>query len=61
MKDKLLRLFFTAVYFVVFLALIDLFFRNTLSVFTDLLAVACWLITLVVSIGMADYTVKKLK
>jgi len=61
MKEKIFGVLFTAVYFVVFLVLIDLFFRNTLSVFTDLLAVACWLIALVVSIGMADYTVKKLK
>ena len=57
----MLRAFFTIVYFVVFLLLIDLVFRNTLSVFTDILAVICWIIALAVSAGMADYTVKKIK
>lgn len=61
MKEKILRVLFTAVYFVVFLLLIGLVFRNTLNAFRDLLAVICWLIALIVSIGLADYTVKKLK
>ena len=44
MKDKILVTFFTVVYFLIFCFLIDLIFRNTLSVFTDLLAVVCWII-----------------
>lgn len=60
MKDKTPMLSFTVVYFVVFWFLIDLVFRNTLSVFTDLLAVTCLILALIISIGMADYTVKKL-
>ena len=51
----MLKAFFAVVYF------IDLIFRNTLSVFTDILAVICWIIALILSIGMADYTVKKAK
>ena len=57
----MLTAFFTAVYFCVFLVLIDLVFRNTLSVPTDIMAVACWVIALIVSVGLADYTVKKIK
>ena len=55
----MLKAFFAVVYFCIFLFFIDLIFRNTLSVFTDILAVICWIIALIVSIGMADYTVKK--
>ncbi len=61
MKDKILMLFFTAVYFLIFCFLIDLVFRNTLSVLTDLLALVCWIIAFIVSVGLADYTVKKIK
>ena len=56
----MLRAVFTVVYFVFLLFFVDLLFRNTLSVFTDILAVACCLIALIVSIGLADYTVKKI-
>ena len=61
MKDKILILFFTAVYFLIFCFLIDLVFRNTLSVLTDLLALVCWIIAFIVSVGLAGYTVKKIK
>ena len=57
----MLKAFFAVVYFCIFLFFIDLMFRNTLSVFTDILAVICWIIALILSIGMADYTVKKNK
>lgn len=57
----MLKAFFAVVYFCIFLFFIDLIFRNTLSVFTDILAVICWIIALILSIGMADYTVKKVK
>ena len=61
MKDKILMLFFTAVYFLIFCFLFDLVFRNTLSVLTDLLALVCWITAFIVSVGLADYTVKKIK
>lgn len=57
----MLKAFFSVVYFCIFLFFIDLIFRNMLSVFTDILAVICWIIALIVSIGMADYTAKKVK
>ena len=60
MKEKILTVFFTAVYFLIFCYFIDLVFRNTLSGFTDLLAVVCWVIALIISVALADYTVKKI-
>lgn len=57
----MLKLFFSVVYFVGFLFLIDLVFRHTLSLFTDILAIVCWIIALIASVGIAEYTVKKIK
>lgn len=59
--DRILTAFFTIVYFLVFLYLIDLIFRNTLSIITDILAIVCWVISFFVSVGLAEYTVKKIK
>ena len=57
----MLRALFSIIYFLIFLFLIDLVFRNTLSVYTDILAVVCWIIALIISVGLADFTVKKIK
>ncbi len=57
----MLRAFFSIIYFLIFLFLIDLVFRNTLSVYTDILAVVCWIIALIISVGLANFTVKKIK
>ena len=57
----MLRGFFTIVYFLVSLFLINLIFRNTLSVLTDIMAVICWIIAFVASVGLAEYTVKKIR
>ena len=56
----MLKAFFTIVYFLIFCFLIDLIFRNTLSVITDMLAVICWIIALIISVVIADYTVEKI-
>lgn len=61
MKGRILTILFAIVYFLVFCFLIDLLFRNTLSAFTNLLAVVCWIIAFVISVGLAEYTVKRLK
>ena len=58
---KLLIVFFTIIYFIVFCFLIDLIFRNTLSTLANVLAIFCWLIALAISGGLADFTVKKIK
>ena len=57
----MLILFFTAVYFYLFVKLIDLFFRHAITPFADILAIICWMIAFIVSVGLADYTVKKIK
>ncbi len=57
----MLRFFFTGIYFFLFAFIIDLIFRNTLHFLTDLLAIVCWVIAFIVSAGLADYTVKKIR
>lgn len=58
----MLMLLFTIVYFVIFFFLIDLVFRNaSISVFTNIMSLVCLVIAFIVSVGMADYTVKKIK
>lgn len=61
MNNCMLRGFFTVVYFLVSLFLINLIFRNTLSVLADIMAVICWIIAFFASVGLAEYTVKKIR
>ena len=56
----MLKVFFTVVYLYIFWFTIDLIFRNTLSVLTDILALICLVIAFIISVGMAEYTVKKM-
>lgn len=37
MKEKILMVFFTVVYFLIFCYFIDLVFRNTLNIYSDVL------------------------
>lgn len=61
MKNALFILF-TVVYFWLFCQIIDLVFRNCgVNFIFDILAVVCWIIALVVSIGLGDFTVKKVE
>ena len=57
----MLTIFFTVVYFLLFAFFIDLIFRNTHHIVTDLLTIVCWVVALIVSAGLADYTVKKVQ
>ena len=51
---------FTTVYFYLFCQIIDLIFRNCgINFLFDILAVACWIIAFVISVGLGDFTVKK--
>lgn len=61
MKDKIMMVFLTIVYFLIFAFIIDLIFRHTLSIYSDLLAIVCWVIALIASVALADFTVKKMK
>ena len=59
---NVLFLLFTAVHFWLFCQIIDLAFRNCgISFLFDILAGVCWIIALVVSIGLGDFTVKKVE
>lgn len=58
----MLRVFFTGVYFLVFLFLIDSVFRNLGTTLpANLLAILCWVIALFVSAGLGDFTVRKIQ
>lgn len=57
-----LFLVFTAIYFYLFCQIIDLIFRNCgISFILDILAVICWIIAFVTSVGLGDFTVKKVE
>ena len=60
-QKPMLRIFFTVVYFLAFAFFIDLIFRNTHHIVTDLLTIVCWVVVLIVSVGLADYTAKKIQ
>lgn len=57
----MLTWFFAIVYFRIFFFFLDLIFRNTLSIIADFLAVVCLIVAFFVSVGLAEYTVKKIK
>ena len=57
----MLTVFFTIVYDLVFLFLIDLAFKYTVNALTDIAVVVCWVIAFLVSVGLAQYTVQKIK
>lgn len=57
----ILRLFFTAFYFVVFGFVLDAVFRHTHSILTDLLTVVLWGVALIVSAALAEYTLQKIR
>ena len=57
----MLRWFFTAVYFCCFFFVTDLIFRHTIGFVADLFAIACLLISLIISVGLAEFTVNKIK
>ena len=61
MKEKVLTFFLIVLYFLIFCFFIDLIFRNTLSIFSDLLSIVCWVIAFIISVSLAEYTVKKIK
>ena len=60
MKENILTLVFIIIYFLILCFIIDLIFRNTLSIYSDLLAIACWVIALIISVALAECTVKRL-
>ena len=57
----MLRWFFTVVYCLVFLYLINAVFKHTINPITDLLAMLFFVIAFIASVILADYTIKKIK
>ncbi|TFZ41507.1 hypothetical protein E4100_02700 [Soehngenia longivitae] len=55
--------FFTIVYFLVFFFLLDLVFRNTMGIspIADVLQLVCLIVAFIISVGLADYTIKKIE
>ncbi len=64
---KFLAWFFTIVYFLVFCGLIYLIFTGFLSKFFNsfaaesLFTIFCWIIAFFVSVGLGDFTEKKIR
>ena len=57
-----LFIIFTAFYFYLFCQVIELLFRNSdVNFIFDILAVVCWIIAFVASVGLGDFTVKKVE
>lgn len=60
-ESRIFFIFFVVIYFIIFAKGIDLIFRNTLSLFTDLMALISYFIALITSLILADFTIKKIK
>lgn len=59
---KLFQIFLTIVYFVIFVFVINKLINHFLPInlLTDIIALVCWVIALIVSVALAEYTMKKL-
>lgn len=60
-ESRIFFIFFVVIYFIIFAKGIDLIFRNTLSLFTDLMALVSYFIAIITSLILADFTIKKIK
>jgi len=59
---KLFQIFLTIVYFVIFVFVINKLINHFLPInlLTDIITLVCWVIALIVSVALAEYTMKKL-
>lgn len=59
---KLFRIFLTIVYFVIFVFVINKLINHFLPInlLTDIITLVCWVIALIASVALAEYTMKKL-
>jgi len=59
---NILFVFFTAVYFFLFCKIINFLFQNSgPNIVLDLLVIVCWIVSFVASVGLGDFTVKKIE
>ncbi len=59
-ESRILYYFFVVVYFFICAKGINFIFRNTLSQLTDLMALISYFIALIISLILADFTIKKI-
>lgn len=59
---KLFQIFLIIVYFVIFVFVINKLINHFLPInlLTDIITLVCWVIALIVSVALAEYTMKKL-
>lgn len=59
---KLFQIFLTIVYFVIFVFVINKLINHFLPInlLTDIITLVCWVMALIVSVALAEYTMKKL-
>lgn len=59
---KLFQIFLTIVYFVIFVFVINKLINHFLPInlLTDIIILVCWVIALIASVALAEYTMKKL-
>lgn len=58
---KVFTAFLTIVYFICFFGIIQWIFGHTHSLLTDILALVCMGIAFIASVGLADFTVRKIR
>ena len=60
---KLFQIFLTIVYFVIFVFVINKLINHFLPInlLTDIITLVCWVIALIASVALAEYTMKKLE
>ena len=59
---KLFQIFLTIVYFVIFVFVINKLINHFLPInlLADIITLVCWVIALIASVALAEYTMKKL-
>ena len=62
MKRKIFQIFLTIVYLVILVKIINTLINHLLpwNFLTDIFTVVCWAVALIVSVGLAEFTMKKL-
>lgn len=58
---KVFTVFLTIVYFILFFKIIQWIFRYAFNPLTDILSLVCVVIAFIASVGLADFTVKKIR
>lgn len=60
-ENIMLFVILAALYFRFSVAILHFLFRNTMGIVADILTIICLFIALIISVGLAEYTEKKIK